>query len=633
MRSKIVRSLLVSACAAVCAAATAQADFTLTLLHNNDGESKLLPLMIDGQPYAGADRFVSVVERERAAAAASDGILTLSSGDNFLAGAEFTASLRSGTFYDAKLINNVGYNALALGNHDFDFGPTVLADFISQVDPAITYLSANLDFSAEPALQALVNAGRIKKSKIVEFGAEKIGIIGATTPLLPAISSPGAVGVNPVVPAVQSEIATLTGLGVNKIILISHLQNINEDLALIPSLSGIDIVIAGGGDELLAHGGNALIPGDTVQGAYPRTAVNADGASVPVITTAGDYKYLGNLTATFDSAGNLTSFAQTLTDGGAKRVSGNAGDADSVAPHADTLANIVTPVQQFVGDMAMNSVAASQVPLNGVRGGVAANGTITPGVRTQETNFGNLFTDALLWQAQQLAGQFGVASPVIALQNGGGIRNNNVLTPAASPVTPGILNELNTFQAAAFSNFVSVIEGVPVSRLEELLEHSIASIGGGQFGQWAGLRFTYDPRLPAQITDVAGNILTPGQRIIDVWLTTPGGEQQIIQDGMPVDPDLTVSMATIDFLVRQNGDAYPFTGLGFTTLGATYQQALFNYLGTGLGGQVLGGDYPVVALDNPLGVEPARRIDAVPEPAGLAMLGLAALPLLRRRKR
>lgn len=53
-----------------------------------------------------------------------------------------------------------------------------------------------------------------------------------------------------------------------------------------------------------------------------------------------------------------------------------------------------------------------------------------------------------------------------------------------------------------------------------------------------------------------------------------------------------VNIVIVDFLAR-GGDQYPFRGASFTNLGATYQQALANYLVDGLGGEVTSADYPV----------------------------------------
>jgi 2',3'-cyclic-nucleotide 2'-phosphodiesterase (5'-nucleotidase family) len=165
--------------------------FTLTLLHNNDGESQLLP-STDGN-VGGMARFVAKLrelQREGRREPGPSAVVTVSSGDNFLAGPQFQASLDKGVpFYDSIAANRARYDALAIGNHEFDFGPDVLADYIRGVR-RVPFLSANLDVSAEPRLAALERRGRIAPSTVVGRGDGRVGIIGATTPLLASISTP-----------------------------------------------------------------------------------------------------------------------------------------------------------------------------------------------------------------------------------------------------------------------------------------------------------------------------------------------------------------------------------------------------------------------------------------------------------
>ena len=116
------------------------------------------------------------------------------------------------TYYDAKALDAIGYDAILLGNHDFDFGPDLLANFISTgfTNTFPRYLSANIDFTGEPALQALVERGRIAKSIIIEKNGHTFGIIGATTPNLPFISRPAnAVVDSNLATVVQNEINAL----------------------------------------------------------------------------------------------------------------------------------------------------------------------------------------------------------------------------------------------------------------------------------------------------------------------------------------------------------------------------------------------------------------------------------------
>jgi 5'-nucleotidase len=580
-------------------------DFELTILHNNDGESRLRESFVPlpgtpspgpdlTRPYAGVARFASLVDDLRHDAThgrstfgrkVDRGVVMLSSGDNFLAGAEFAASLENGVpFYDSTALRLIGYDAIAIGNHEFDFGPDVLADFIKGVRGDAPFLSSNLDLSGEPALAALEDRGKIASSTIVRERGEKIGIIGATTPQLPNISSPRNVIVTEVAPAVQAEVDRLERRGVDKIILISHLQNVAEDQALAPLLSGVDVMIAGGGDELLANPWNPLSPADAptiVAGPYPLTATDADGNELPIITTAGGYKYVGRLVVGFNRDGEVVDIDEDAS--GPVRVIGfdDGAGGPIVDPDRKVQRKVVDPVSAFVAGLAANVLATSEVALDGTR----------PAIRQRETNLGNLTADSMLWQAQQSAAGFGVDSPQIAMQNGGGIRNESLI-PA------GNISELNTFQILAFGNFVSVMEDVTADHLLELLETSVSVVApanNGRFGHWAGLSFTFDPDAPARVIDgTTCAVSAPGDRVQTISV---GGTP--IYDASQTDPWLvdettwTVDMATNDFTFR-NGDCYDFRGNTFTTLGVTYQQALANYLTSpdGLNGTISAADYP-----------------------------------------
>jgi 5'-nucleotidase len=551
-------------------------EFTLTILHNNDGESRLIDAGGENTDFGGVARFASLVNKLRTEAvdgSGNTGVILLNSGDNFLAGPEFNASLSKGApFYDSLALSLIGYDAMAIGNHEFDFGPDVLADFIEGFGGSVPFVSANLDFTGEPRLQALVDEGTIVKSVTVEEEGQQIGIVGATTPRLSFISSPRNVQVDSdVAGMIQTEIDALTANGVNKIIVISHLQDANEDLELAAQLSGVDVMIAGGGDELLANEGDQLVPGDEEPfGSYPLTATNADGVDIPVVTTAGDYKYVGRLVVTFDEGGNVTAIGE---DSGLVRVAGGA-NPDAVEPDPELAAQAVTPVQTFVADMETNVIATSEVALEGRR---------EPGVRTMETNEGNLMADALLWQAQQLAADFGVNSPNVGLQNGGGIRNNTLIP--AGPIT-----ELDTFSIAPFSNFVAVVENVPPDQFKEIMENALAEveIAGGRFAQIAGFEMVYDLAGTAQQLDETGSVVTPGTRVQEITLADGTA---IVQAGAVVEGAPAVNVATIDFLA-QGGDQYPFRDAVFTPLGVSYQSALSNYITQALGGVISAAQYP-----------------------------------------
>jgi 5'-nucleotidase/UDP-sugar diphosphatase len=557
-------------------------DLWLTVLHNNDGESQLIDLGAELEDFGGVARFKTLVDNLKWEAThgpwtqrgAKRGVVMVSSGDNFLAGPEFNASMDKGVpFYDTIAMDLIGYDAVAIGNHDFDFGPDVLADFVEGY--AYTYppyLSANLDYSGEPRLQDLFDAGRIARSVVVKERGELIGIIGATTPMLPYISSPRNVGVDPdVSAAIQAEVDKLEMMGVNKIILISHLQSIEEDLALAPTLDGVDVMVAGGGDEVLANPGDLLIPGHEgmVYGPYPMTTTDIDGTEVPVVTTAGNYAYAGRLVVGFDKDGNVIDIGE---NSGPVRVAGG-GEPDAVMPDPQVQTLVVDPVVAYLEDLATHVIGTSEVDLDGVRGNV----------RTMETNEGNLIADALKWQATELAGDYGVAVPDVALQNGGGIRNDSL-------IAAGGITELDTFDMVPFPNFLAVLEAIPPAQFKEIMENAVSRVEfvDGRFAQVSGFTLVWDATGTPQELDEDGNVVTPGTRVLTIELDDG---TEIVTAGAVVSGAPHVTVATIDFLA-EGGDQYPYRGASFTTLGVTYQQALSDYIEVGLDGLITAEDYP-----------------------------------------
>ncbi|MDY7104250.1 MAG: bifunctional metallophosphatase/5'-nucleotidase [Actinomycetota bacterium] len=552
------------------AAGATEEGYTLSVFHHNDAESAIIA---DGD-FGGAARFVNATWRYRAEAEqAGNATLMVNAGDSFLASPEWAAN-PSYWFYDSIYQQMVNYDVMGIGNHEFDFGPDVFATFIKGFtagDATPPFVSANLDFSGVPSLQAYVDQGVLAPSTVVEKDGERIGVIGATTPLLDAISSPGDVEVGDVVPAVQAEIDALTADGVEIIILVSHLQSLNNDIEVVSQLSGLDAAIGGGGDQLQANEGDLLLPDDEAdpEFPYPLVVADADGDEVPVVSGPGEMNYLGELVLTFDADGEVTNVG-----GQPHRVSGI--EPELITPHPTVEALVEAPIAEFVAELEAEVIGSSDVDLNGQR---------EPGIRTQETGLGDLIADSLLWQANQLAADAGVGEADIALQNGGGIRNDSVIP--AGPITA-----LTTFDILPFANFVTVVEGVEPETLVEILENAYSAVEDvdGRFAQIAGFSVVYDPSAQAREVDEDGNVLTDGERIVSVTLDDGTA---IVADGEIVDGAPAVNIATIDFLAR-GGDQYPFgEDATFSLLATSYQQALANYIVDGLGGTISAADYPV----------------------------------------
>jgi 5'-nucleotidase len=181
-----------------------------------------------------------------------------------------------------------------------------------------------------------------------------------------------------------------------------------------------------------------------------------------------------------------------------------------------------------------------------------------------------------------LAAAYGVPAPDVALQNGGGIRNNTII-PADD------ITLLDTFGMVPFPNFVTIVPGIPRTQFKEILENAVSRVefGDGRFAQVSGFSFSWDPTGTPQILDADGNVVTPGTRVVDVMLDDG---TMIVSAGALVDGP-ALNIATIDFLAR-GGDQYPYRDAPFTNIGVTYQQALANYITDGLGGLISAADYP-----------------------------------------
>jgi 5'-nucleotidase/UDP-sugar diphosphatase len=585
-------------------------DFRLTLIHNNDGESKLATG--DSVPeYGGAPRFETVVQRLRAEAPEGKtrklrrGTLLVSSGDNFLAGLALLAGFDAGPPWpDSIVANALGYDAMTIGNHEFDFGQARLAEYIDGVKDSIPFITANLGFDDTiPELQGLADEGRIVPSVVVRRSGEKIGVIGLTTPEIATISSPGNVEIGTNLAAiVNQEVRRLRQRDVNKIIVSAHLQGIAADEAVIPKTRGVDVWIAGGGDDLLANPDDTLIGADISVGPYPSPVTDAAGNDVLVVSTAGEYKYVGRLTATFSPRGVVKSVNGGKS--GPVRVSGNPED-DDFAAEDPRLHAVVDRVDEFVADLEAQVIGETEVDLQRSADGSPLNDPI----RRRESGYGNLVADSFLWKAQQLAAELPeVDEPQVAIANGGGIR---------ADILTGEINRAQTFAALPFFNQVVVLEDVPCEALRQLLERGVSGIPEiqGRFANIAGMRMEVDPAMTAQVvtTTPPVTITTPGARVRNLWLDngTPqdtADDTQLIMNGTAVGACPTVDLATTDFTAR-DGDAYPFTFQGltlFASVGAIYNEALEDYVEApaadgGLEGVVGADQYP----EDPVGV---RRI-------------------------
>jgi 2',3'-cyclic-nucleotide 2'-phosphodiesterase (5'-nucleotidase family) len=611
---------------------------TLQILHASDFEAGI-PALDD------AVRFSAILNRFRTNTTGPFGVsdnilantLTLSSGDNYIPGPFFTASSDTSLNNvgglgesdaptigraDIGILNALGIQASALGNHEFDLGTRQVRDLLraSGGNPGTNfpYLSSNLDFSTDENLAGEVAdnpttaeasdiPNRLAASTVITVAGadgvlgtdddERIGIVGATTPTLPNISSPGNVTVRPASPTdydalaadIQRSVDALTQTGINKVVLVSHMQQLNiERDELAPRLRNVDVIIAGGSHiPLLDANDVARSDGNTPESGYPIVRTSASGQPILIVNTDSNYRYVGRLVVEFDDNGvvNTSSLNDTLNGGfatdeaGVDRVYGADVNPRDVA-NADVVA---------ITDALRNVIASKDNNLTGGITNFFLNG-IRSDVRTQETNLGNLTADANLDYARQVD-----TSVVLSLKNGGGIRDSigqisaapgatspedvQRLPPQPNNLAPnkpvGAVSQLDIENSLRFNNSLALIT-VTAAQLREVLEHGVAETEDGatpgRFPQIGGISFSFDPN-QAAAEDLNGNgvldagedtngngILDPGQRVRSIAITNADGQitDVVVENGAIVgDPNRTFRIVTLGFLAN-GGDNYPF---------------------------------------------------------------------------
>jgi len=612
--------------------------YTLQLLHFADGEAKSLAIETAPNLAALVDAFEDDYNNS----------ITLSGGDNFIPGLFFTAQnddlvegalgFSGGPKVDIAIHNAIGVQASTVGNHEFDRGTGTFASAIAAsgaYDGALfPYLSANLDFAGDGALSGLFTetlgggldfadqlTNAIVPSAVIEENGELIGLVGATTQVLDVLTSTGGVDVKGttendmelLAAQLQPYIDDLILQGVNKIIVMSHLQQIALEQALAPLLEGVDIILAAGSntrlsddtDELVAFTGHPA----TSQGDYPILTAGVDGKPTLIVNTDNEFTYLGRLVVDFDANGEI------ILDSLDENVNGAyAATAEIVAQAWNTeVANLDETAfadgtrgaeVQFLVD-AVNSVLATQGSNVFGFSDVFLEGARVPGVRTEETNLGNLTADANADAAREAAG-LTPDDVVVSFKNGGGIRDSiGSLTGVGSDVVQGpneggVITELDVGAVLAFNNGLIAFDTTPQGLLNILNSPNVFEPANGGFGQVSGLEVSYDPDAPQ------------GDRVVDVALVDGNGNKTaLVDDGVVVSgAPASIKMVTLDFIAGNDGDGTQIAENGsnfrYIVVNGDGSYALSDELGTlDTGGGNLVVNTGAFAGDNDLGEQQA----------------------------
>lgn len=435
-------------------AAPARADFTLHVLHTNDFHSRIESITAfdntctmegeaAGECFGGIARLATAITDLRDRIEAEGGnVILLDAGDQFQGSLFYTTYKGADS---AEFMNALRYDAMTVGNHEFDDGPQGLAGLIDAV--VFPVVSGNLDVSADNLL-----GGKLERMTVLEVGGEKIGIIAALAVDTPETSSPGPTVVfADEADSLRADAEELAAQGVNKIVALTHV-GYRRDQIIAAEVPGIDAIFGGHSHTLLGDMAGAAGP-------YPTRVAGPEG-EVPVYTAYAYGKYLGHAVLTFDDDGRLieAAGAPVLLDASVEP------DAAFTARVEELAAPIAALRDQIVAEVAE--------AVDGDRNNC----------RQRECAMGNLVADAMLERVRSQGIE-------VAVMNGGGLRASIPAGPVSMGAVYDVLpfqNMLATFRISGAGLLAGLENGA--SQYEDV---------AGRFAQVAGLRYRVDPAQPA----------------------------------------------------------------------------------------------------------------------------------------
>ncbi|ORZ34277.1 Metallo-dependent phosphatase-like protein [Catenaria anguillulae PL171] len=476
--------------------------FTMTLIHTNDLHTRYDEFSSSGidctdknraerRCYGGIARIKTLVDQIRAT---EPNTYMVDAGDQFQGNLFYNYYKGNVT---AEFENFIGYDAVTIGNHEFDDGPAHLGQFLKKVNmPAI---STNMDLSTEPTLKGLIAPYVV----LTKYGT-RIGLVGYITKTTSDISQPGK-NIKFLEPSgatgpVQRAVDKLRSLGIKRIIAVSH-NGLDDDKAVAASTRGISVIVGGHSHSLMHK--NASLAG--VRATYPLPIKNLDGQDTFIVQAKQWGEWVGKLQVSWDGEGNVT---------------GVNGDpiqmTMDIAQHGPTQ-EMVKKWREPFDAIAREVIGTAPLAL--------ARATCV----TQGCAIG-------YWIANILRKSYTGTRPAIGLQNVGGIRADL----GAGDITIGTVFAIQPFPNAQVqvdvtgANIVAMLENVALTQNSDGLRADGKKVTS--MAQFAGLRAKLDANQPkfARVSEVEVEVSA------GVW--------------EPLDATKQYAIVTIDFLPN-GGDA------------------------------------------------------------------------------
>ncbi|MCZ7927123.1 5'-nucleotidase C-terminal domain-containing protein [Agrobacterium pusense] len=453
---KILGLGMLSVSAITLSAGAALADYELNILHINDFHSRIESInKFDStcsaeeegknECFGGAARLLTAINQTRdALKAGGKNVLLLNAGDNFQGSLFYTTY--KGTV-EAEMLNAMKFDAMTVGNHEFDDSEDGLAGFLDKVQfPVVT---ANVVATAASKI-----GDRVKPSVVLEVGGQKIGIVGAVANDTAELATPGPnITIAEDVAKISEQVQKLKQDGVDKIIALTHV-GYPRDLEFIAKIPDVDVVVGGHSHTLLSN------TDQKAEGPYPTLVDNPGGYKVPVVQ-AGQYsKYLGDLKVVFDDNGVV------------KESKGDPILVDSSFKPDEATLKRIDELKAPIEALKAKVVGTSEGPIEGDR----------KICRVKECSMGNLVADATLARVKD-------QGVTIAFANSGGLR---------SSIDGGDVSMGEVLTVLPFQNTVATFQ-LKGEDIRAALENGVSQIddGAGRFMQVSGMKYSFDRSKPA----------------------------------------------------------------------------------------------------------------------------------------
>ena len=434
----------------------------LTILHVNDVHSAAAgvndrgPVYDDTDAVGGLARVTALVADVKAQAKAQGAaVLALDAGD-FWQGTHFFRT--GGMPWAREAMRRMPWDAVTLGNHEFDLGCKTLAEYVKVLPFPV--LAANLKKNPACPLSTVPLPATVVK----DFNGVKVGIIG--------LANDEGKDISEACPktdfadrtrALRRAATELEKSGVTHIIAVTHV-GYEADQALARAVPAIDVIVGG-------HTHSVLGDHPHSEGPYPTVIPHDDGSQTLVVQAGRSTRYLGRLSVTFDDAGRIVQFK---------------GDLEELVPSLRR----DEAMHKFVV-RSLEAIRADQKRFVGVNSSTLPDG-LDP-CREGDCLSGMATADAFLaWGRSRGA--------VAAILNGGAIR-------AAMPIGPVTYADL--LDIHPFGNRIQLAD-VSGAVLREALEHGITEpdVIGPRLLQTAGLRYRLNPAAPIGQRIESAEILT-----------------------------------------------------------------------------------------------------------------------------